>query len=155
MRATRATFLTGSILSVLLTLGIAPAVYARSIGAWAGNPVGISVPRGSCFTESAGSVNGVIASGCNGVWEVNLPIDASGSYTISFTAKTSSGALGSLSCGAYAVASNGTFTNTAYTTASTSTLTSYTLPSISVSSGGNLYIACAGVQFGQVGTINW
>jgi hypothetical protein len=155
MRRTGVRSVVGAILVCLITVGLTSTVYARSVGAWAGNPIGISVPRGSCFSEFAGAVKGTFASGCNGSWEVNLPVDNSGSYTITFTAANNPGAAGAVSCQAYAVSPSGSFTNSSVVAASTTTLTTYSLPAVSVPSGGNLYIACFALANGTVGTIAW
>ncbi len=152
MKTMRAKFLLGSILPGVIALIVAPAVYARSIGAYAGNPLDNS-PR-TCFTESAAAVQGSLPTGsCTGRWEVNLPVDASGSYTVTYTGKVSGG-IGSLSCGAYAVAPDGTFSSTTYKSTTSATFATVTLDPITVPSGGNLFIACD-ISNAAVGTINW
>jgi len=153
MKTMRAKVIAGTILSAFVTLAIAPAAYARTVGAWAGNPLTSS--RSACYSESAGAVQSTIATGCSGEWEVNLPIDASGSFTVTFTAKNNAGAIGTVSCAAFAVAPNGTYTSTSNVAASTTSFATYSLSSISVTSGGNLYIACFGLGQGTVGTIGW
>ncbi len=153
MKSTRAKLLLGSLLPGIIAMAVAPAVYARSIAAYAGNP--LQNKARTCFTESNGAVQaGLSNTNCPGVWEVNLPVDTAGSYTVSYTGLVTGG-IGSVSCGAYAVAPDGSFAaSTNYKSATTSSFATVTLDPISVPSGGNLFIAC-NISNGAVGTINW
>src|SRR5579885_953881 len=84
MKSTRAKLLLGSLLPGIIAMAVAPAVYARSIAAYAGNP--LQNKARTCFTESNGAVQaGLSNTNCPGVWEVNLPVDTAGSYTVSYT----------------------------------------------------------------------
>jgi len=158
MKATRAKVILGTLLSAAVTVGVAPAAFARSVGAWAGNPIGLTTAtRGTCFSESAGAVTGNFGvSACgNYVWEVNLPVDASGTYTVYITGSSVSPNPAYVQCTAYAVALDGTHTNANPVNMTSSVLTNTPLGSVTVPSGGNLFVACFNLQYGKIGTVNW
>ncbi len=144
--------LLATVLPCAVALGVAPAVQARTIGAYSGQPLD-NIAR-TCFSESNGGVVGSI--GCsNDRWAIYLPVDAARSYTVSFTGQLSND-LGLVGCRAYAVSTDGSFSGfTDYQTAPvSSTLQTVTLGSVSVPAGGNLFVVC-NIQSGSVGTINW
>jgi hypothetical protein len=140
-------------------------VEARSVGAFSGNPLDGS--SSLCFAESAGAVTGTGATvggvACVGHpysdsprWEVNLPIDASGNWTVTVGIR-GNGTSGP-SCITYAY--NQT---SGYVTASgavTNTTTSFVTKSMTVSSvpsGGFIFMACDNLDdtSSAIGSVNW
>jgi hypothetical protein len=144
-------------------LGIAvltPVADARSIGAWAGAPLdGVS---SNCYAENAGGVRGTGAAECptSGLlarWEVNLPIDSTGPFPVTFASASGAGGTGLPCCVAYAVSQLGVITNTTPELCSGSAMAFHPLSSIAVPLAGHLFLACRGLltSQNQIASINW
>jgi hypothetical protein len=165
MRRTISTKLTAVLTGVFLfSFGLAAlssAANAHTIGAFAGNPLD-GVPW-SCYSENAGAVVGPpIGMSCAGTdgfgprWEVNLPIETSGSYTVSFTAHSNSSFPINVGCEAVAVNDTaGTIAFSNHLSTASATYVSLTLNPLTVPAGGKLFVACDGLINGTVGTITW
>lgn len=145
-----------AMLAFILAIGASTATYARSVGGYAGAPLdGLAT---TCFTESFGGVvgPGIGSCGSSPRWEIPLLVDASGTYTVKFTAHTSSGFPISIGCQAYATDGFGHFvSNSNHQSTASSTFVTLTLTSVTVPSGGNLILACDGMTNGTIGNVNW
>jgi hypothetical protein len=145
----------------LLVVTLEPLAKARSIGAFAGNPLDGS--SWSCFAESAGAVTGTGAAGCVGTpfagsprWETQLPVENTGSYTVTFGIR-GNGSTGP-TCLAYGVSQLSAIVVTSLS--ATNATTSFVPKAVAVSSvpgGGYLFGACDTLTNSsfRVGSINW
>lgn len=72
----------GVIVSIAGVAAVPGAAWARSLGSYAGNPLD-NTPR-TCFAEHQGGLSWTGGAGCpnTGRWQVELPVDSSGSYTV-------------------------------------------------------------------------
>lgn len=141
---------------------LSPSAEARSIGAWSGNPLdGTTL---SCFREDTGGVKGlagpdsscVIPFGFTPRWEVSLPIESAGTYTVTFAIRGNS--VSGPSC--LAVVANQLSGFVGASASATSASNSFALKSVtspSVPAGGYLYAACDNLvdNLRGVGSINW
>jgi hypothetical protein len=153
---------TQSLIVATLTLaclvGIPGMAYARSIGAYAGAPLdGLAT---TCFQESNGGVVGPSAFGSCGTtprWAIPLAVDTAKSYTVTFSAHASTSIPINIGCEAFAINGLGVLVSTSSHASTTSTtFTTLTLSSVTVPSGGYLYLACDGMaNGGTIGAVNW
>jgi hypothetical protein len=182
MRTTKKMVLTVSVVLPALA-ALSGVSSARSIGAYSGHPLD-GMPL-ICYTEFAGSVSssgicvpatfdgGVPGCPCGSGrrWEVSLPIENAGTKTVTFASANLIGCpagggqcSGSEFCQAFGVDQiNGTFHSSAGF-GNSSTSLALASASVTVSSGGYLFLACTGLSCfsngqsdlcSQVGSINW
>jgi hypothetical protein len=148
--------LTGVALPLAGVAGLATEAHARSLGAWAGGPL-YNGPYTGCFQESGGATKGLNGTGCLNGWSVNLPIDTTGSHTVTFS--VISGIPGFTNPGCWAVSVNettGVATGSAVTRTTSGSWTIFTTPAVTVPAGGNFLIDCDQIGVNsEIGTLNW
>jgi len=150
--------LSGAGLSVVVAL-LSPSAEARSIGAWSGNPLDGTTM--SCFQEDTGGIKGLPVSnaslcGSSPRWEVSLPVELGGAYTVTFAIRGNS--VSGPSC--LAVVANqlsGFVGSSASATSASWSFATVSVTSPAVPAGGYLYAACDNlVDYKRgVGSINW
>jgi hypothetical protein len=151
-----ARLLVGVVLPLSGVVALTATAEARSIGAYAGNPLD-NAPR-SCFGETNGAVfGGTSVSPCTGRWAVSLPVDTTATtYTVTFSAAW--GGLGvKPDCFAVGVSQLGVVqTPSPAVSATTTSFVAYPLGAVSVPTKGYLYLVCEGVVTGSViGSVYW
>jgi len=141
---------------VALGLGFAPNARARSVAAWSGSPENFA--DYTCFTENYASATNT-CSGAARIWEVPLPIDSNGPFTVTINV-TPTSSVQSVGCEVATLNSDSTQSWTTFT----SGLIYPTQPSVAqnitggpapVPNGGTLYAACWVAEGGRINSVNW
>ncbi len=139
--------------AVVAAFGItlAPSSEARSTIAWSGSPE--SPGDASCFTESYGTVTNTCSS--NKTWEMALPVDAAGTWSVSVNVSTTSDP-SSVKCVLYGVNSDGTYSagGTLYQPTSAGAGVTISM-AVAVPSAGAMFLGCFLNTTTKVNTVNW
>jgi hypothetical protein len=134
-------------------LALAPAAGARSTPAWAGAPNPLTASN--CFTESYGRVTN---SACNSqqTWEVALPVDAGGTWTVTANVTPTSDP-SSVHCIAYAVneSASSFWASPVIYANQASVAQNIALTVSGVPGGGALFLGCFLNEGAAVNTVNW
>jgi hypothetical protein len=142
---------------VVAFVALASPASARSVGAYFGNPIDNNAPR-SCFIESNGAVsyNGGGTCPAAARWQVILPVDAAGSYSVTVTAVRQTNF--QMACQALAVDTFGTvqFPLSNKPVISLGSIQAYNLTPVSVPAAGYLFVYCDNMGVGsKLVSINW
>jgi hypothetical protein len=145
---------------VVAFVALASPASARSVGGYFGHPLD-NAPR-ICFSESNGIVSYTggsfpsmgITCPSTARWQVILPVDFAGSYSVTVQAVRTSSAT---ACQALAVDTSGTVVSQSNKPfINSGSLQPYNLTAVSVPAAGYLFVYCDNMGTGsKLGSINW